>query len=222
MRSWLRDTASGSAPAQASGYKEEASAESVSRALAIKGMGDPAGIADVLGATVDEIAAIFAALIEAGDVTPMSNNRVRATSKLTQRVDEWFSVAASHIKNEIIKEWDDFHVVNDHFKELVSRWQMREVDGAQVLNDHSDKAYDDEVLGGVRSKIHMSVIPIIERVAKAEPRLIRYRDRLAHALVALEAGDSSMLAHPLKNSYHTVWFEFHEELIRLSGQKRVE
>ncbi len=31
-----------------------------------------------------------------------------------------------------------------------------------------------------------------------------------------------MLAHPLKNSYHTVWFEFHEEIIRLSGRKRTE
>ncbi len=49
LRSWLRDTASGSAPAQAVGYKESATLESVSRALAIKGMGDAAGIADVLG-----------------------------------------------------------------------------------------------------------------------------------------------------------------------------
>jgi pyruvate,orthophosphate dikinase len=36
----------------------------------------------------------------------------------------------------------------------------------------------------------------------------------------LAAGDASMLASPLKDSYHTVWFEFHEELIVLSGRDR--
>jgi pyruvate,orthophosphate dikinase len=31
-----------------------------------------------------------------------------------------------------------------------------------------------------------------------------------------------MLASPLKESYHTVWFELHEELIALSGRQRTE
>ena len=30
----------------------------------------------------------------------------------------------------------------------------------------------------------------------------------------------SMRASPLKDSYHTVWFEFHEELIALTGRDR--
>jgi len=222
LRSWQREATGSLASAQASGYNEAATLDSVSRALAIKGMGDPAGIADVLGAPRDDVAAIFAALVEAGDVTTMANGRFRPTPGLMQRVDEEFAKAADRIKNEIIKEWDAFHRVNDDFKELVSRWQMREIDGAQVLNDHSDEAYDADVLGGVRPRIHAMIAPIIERVARSEPRLIRYRDRLTHALGALEAGDSAMLAHPLKNSYHTVWFELHEELIRLSGRKRTE
>ena len=222
LRSWLRDTASGSAPAQAVGYKESATLESVSRALAIKGMGDAAGIADVLGVAADEVVAIFTTLAEAGHVKAMSNNRLRPTQELMQRVDDWFAEEAKRVKDDVVKEWHDFHIVNHEFKELVSRWQMRDVDGTQVLNDHSDPAYDAEVLASVRPKIHAVIMPIIERVAQAEPRLIRYRDRLTHALAALEAGDSAMLAHPLKNSYHTVWFEFHEEIIRLSGRKRTE
>jgi hypothetical protein len=30
-----------------------------------------------------------------------------------------------------------------------------------------------------------------------------------------------MIASPLKDSYHTVWFELHEELMHLSGRSRV-
>jgi pyruvate, orthophosphate dikinase len=29
-----------------------------------------------------------------------------------------------------------------------------------------------------------------------------------------------MIASPLKDSYHTIWFELHEELIHLAGRNR--
>jgi pyruvate,orthophosphate dikinase len=29
-----------------------------------------------------------------------------------------------------------------------------------------------------------------------------------------------MIASPLKDSYHTIWFELHEELIHLAGRDR--
>ena len=31
-----------------------------------------------------------------------------------------------------------------------------------------------------------------------------------------------MVAAPVKDSYHTVWFELHEELIILSGRNRAD
>jgi pyruvate,orthophosphate dikinase len=31
-----------------------------------------------------------------------------------------------------------------------------------------------------------------------------------------------MLASPLKDSYHTVWYEYHEEMIHLVGRTRLE
>ena len=57
-----------------------------------------------------------------------------------------------------------------------------------------------------------------EEVATSEPRLARYTERLHAALEALQEGDVQMMAHPLRDSYHTAWFELHEELIRLYGR----
>ena len=54
------------------------------------------------------------------------------------------------------------------------------------------------------------------------PASRRYADRLAAALAAIDAGDEQMVAHPLRDSYHTVWFELHEELIRLTGRNRAD
>jgi hypothetical protein len=38
----------------------------------------------------------------------------------------------------------------------------------------------------------------------------------------VKAGDSSWLTRPLVDSYHTVWFEWHEELIGAAGLTREE
>jgi len=78
------------------------------------------------------------------------------------------------------------------------------------------------VITRLRDEIHRDICPIVETVADAEPRFSRYVARLDAALRAVEAGDAQMVAHPLRDSYHTVWFELHEELIRLSGRNRAD
>ena len=106
------------------------------------------------------------------------------------------------------------------FKQLITSWQMREVDGAQVMNDHTDEAYDAEVVRRLRDDIHQRIGAVVAAVVGTEPRLGRYRDRFEAALEAVQGGEVQMMAHPLRDSYHTIWFEFHEELIRLSGRDR--
>jgi hypothetical protein len=38
----------------------------------------------------------------------------------------------------------------------------------------------------------------------------------------VKSGDTTWLARPIIDSYHTVWFELHEELIAASGLTREE
>ena len=46
------------------------------------------------------------------------------------------------------------------------------------------------------------------------------RPCLERAAAAVASGDGNMIASPLKDSYHTIWFELHEELIHLAGRNR--
>ncbi len=39
---------------------------------------------------------------------------------------------------------------------------------------------------------------------------------------AVNAGDHRYVASPRVDSYHSVWFELHEELILLAGRSRAE
>ena len=52
------------------------------------------------------------------------------------------------------------------------------------------------------------------------PRLASYARRLDTAAAAAAAGDGLYIASPRVDSYHGVWFELHEDLIRLAGKTR--
>ena len=46
--------------------------------------------------------------------------------------------------------------------------------------------------------------------------------RLQLALTAALGGDQRFVASPRVDSYHSVWFELHEDLILLAGRTRAE
>jgi pyruvate,orthophosphate dikinase len=108
--------------------------------------------------------------------------------------------------------YDRFTELNHRFKQLVSEWQL--------LPD--DARTDDAWASLVESvaALHARLRPLIEETAGPIARLRGYGDRFERALAGLQAGETSMLASPLEESYHTVWFEYHEELIALCGRDR--
>ena len=52
------------------------------------------------------------------------------------------------------------------------------------------------------------------------PRMQSYARRLSAAAEAAASGDGRFIASPRVDSYHGVWFELHEDLIRLAGRTR--
>ena len=50
----------------------------------------------------------------------------------------------------------------------------------------------------------------------------RYVPLFEIALDGIRDGDSSMIASPLKDRSHTLWFELHQELIDLTGISRAD
>jgi pyruvate,orthophosphate dikinase len=113
-----------------------------------------------------------------------------------------------------------FHGINDRFKTLVTSWQMRPSDGPPVFNDHSDPAYDAEILGEMPA-LHADTVAWAGEVDPAGPMPF-FLARFSAAFARIEGGETSYLASPKVDSYHNVWFELHEYLIRLVGLTRAE
>jgi pyruvate,orthophosphate dikinase len=104
-------------------------------------------------------------------------------------------------------------------KTIVTAWQLREVDGTPVLNDHADEMYDAGVLDDLTT-LHAEVGPWLDALAATLPRFATYRARLDRAAERATGGDGAWIASPRVDSYHSAWFELHEELIRLAGRSR--
>jgi hypothetical protein len=93
------------------------------------------------------------------------------------------------------------------------------VGGEQVFNDHEDERYDAAVLGRL-ALLHADTVAWVAPLSARLARLALYRERLQRALDLAQGGDRRFVASPLVDSYHGVWFELHEDLIRLAGRRR--
>jgi hypothetical protein len=59
-------------------------------------------------------------------------------------------------------------------------------------------------------------------LARRVPRLAHYGKRLTMALERAEAGEGDWVSGVRCDSYHTVWFELHEDLLRMLDRQREE
>jgi pyruvate,orthophosphate dikinase len=185
----------------------------VLRALGLKGLAAPERIAAVLGADVAQVDAELRAAVAAG----LARETARGYAMLPAGRDavlEWLAAERAGLDPAAIDAaFELFDALDREFKALVSTWQ-------RAAPTAGDSAWSQAVAG--LGDLHQRLGPVVAEAVGLVPRLAPYPARFAAALAALRAGDQTMLASPLKESYHTVWFELHEELIALSGRKRVE
>ena len=145
---------------------------------------------------------------------PRSMDRVlKAEETLIAREEELKGIEAAMDEEEAA--YNEFRTVNAEFKALVTDWQVR--DGQP--NTHEDSGYDAAVFARL-DDVHQRVTPVLAAAADQLPRLSRYTAKLQTALDKVHAGDTVWLSRPLIDSYHTVWFELHEEFILAAGRTR--
>jgi hypothetical protein len=73
---------------------------------------------------------------------------------------------------------------------------------------------------GRLADLDSKVQPICADLGAALDRFGRYGARLADALERVRGGDHDWFTKPMIASYHTVWFELHEDLLATLGIER--
>ena len=62
--------------------------------------------------------------------------------------------------------------------------------------------------------------PVCASLAEQLERFTSYGSRFTHALEMVLKGDTDWIAKPMIESYHTVWFELHENFFSTLGIDR--
>ncbi len=188
----------------------------VLRAVRLKGRLGEEDLVAALDEGPADVAATLAQLTAAGLL--VQGKTLRISPEGRERLNALLVEERSGVDQKVLaKSYDDFRAVNNAFKALVSDWQIK--DGQP--NSHDDPEYDAAVLNRL-DNVHQQVLPIIAAVTTLLPRLSAYAKKLNSALAKVKAGETTWLARPIIDSYHTVWFELHEELIAASGLTREE
>jgi hypothetical protein len=186
----------------------------VLQAVRLKGRITPA---DIAGTVDEDPAAVAEAVRAAADSGFIAEGKtVRLSENGRNRLNELLAAERQNVDHAAIDAaYAEFRDVNADFKALVADWQLK--DGEP--NTHEDEEYDAAVLSRL-AEVHQRVTPIVELVRKQLPRLGNYSEKLAAALEKVRAGETEWLTRPIIDSYHTVWFELHEELILAAGLTR--
>ncbi len=107
--------------------------------------------------------------------------------------------------SSVIAWYDRFEILNTQFIKAVSDWQNSDGD----------------------PKAETKVIRIVERLMKALgeltptiPRYAHYVRRFGDGVARIDRGERDYLCGPTIDSVHTIWFEFHEDILSVIGRPR--
>lgn len=179
--------------------------------LKIKGRASVEEVAASIGGDVDQASGILSDFADQELVVERTGGRrpgwmlspagrARHEELLAEGLDD-------SAKEELASAYDGFLALNSTVKEISSRWQSVEDDAGRF--DLIEEIHE----------IHEDAVDSLDKAGEVSPRFGRYGERLGVALEKVEE-DPRFMVSPAVDSYHTVWFEAHEDFLLTLGRTR--
>lgn len=185
----------------------------------LKGFAEAPAIAAAVGLDVDVVAEHLDKLA-ADDLVVHREGRLAGWTLTSAGRAEQLRLAAADGAGAgvaVRDAYDRFLPLNRRLLAACTDWQVK----GGAANAHADAGYDAEVVDRLGA-IHADAVPVLDRLAAVLPRYGTYRPRLDRALRRVRDGDREFFTKPLIDSYHTIWFELHEDLLSTLGIERSE
>ncbi|HEY2716681.1 MAG TPA: hypothetical protein VGI73_10735 [Solirubrobacterales bacterium] len=178
--------------------------------LRIKGMAGERELGTVTGASEEDVAAALRQLAAAELVqqAPMEEPAWLLTPAGLEAHGERIAARRGEGSDGVAAAYDSFLELNDPAKRLVSRSQQAAIEEAELLMELEEIA---ERVGEA-----------LAYAARTEPRFGVYGVRFDTALAKIGEGDARYVGDPSLDSFHTVWFECHEDFLLTLGLSREE
>ena len=195
----------------------------VLHALRLKGIAETQVLVDQTGLDDEVVTDELASLTEA-DLVRERRGRISGHALTPEGKDLGSRLLAEELdacggRPAVEAAYRDFLGFNDQLLGVCTAWQLRDLDGESHINDHSDPEYDRTVHLRLE-ELHGRVIPVLDVLASVLDRFDGHRLRLQTALDRVLAGEHDWFTKPMFPSYHSVWFELHEDLLATLGTER--
>ena len=184
---------------------------SVLQALRLKGRAAASELAASLGSTTGEVELELQSLASEHLVVERTTGK-RPGWMLTGDGREKYDASLVEARTPAVLErlsttYHGFLALNTTVKGLCARWQATEDDGDRF-----------EVIDELH-EVQGKVAPSLLSAGEVVPRFGVYAERLAASLEKA-AEDPRFVVSPSVDSYHTVWFECHEDYLLMLGRSR--
>lgn len=189
--------------------------------LRLKGFADTERLAEAVGLAPDATGAQLVRFAADG-LVQRREGRLTGWSLTTRGRDELDARLAAELdasggRDQVDAAYRRFLALNPELLEACTDFQVR----GEAVNDHADAGYDATVIGRL-ADLHERSRPLCDDLAKVLDRFGGYGDRFDAALARIRAGQHEWFTKPLIDSYHTVWFELHEDLLATLGVDRAD
>jgi hypothetical protein len=157
-----------------------------------------------------------AVLVQSGIVRHDARG-VRITAEGRDRHTTWARLdVGSDAEAAAQAAYQRFLPLNRELIRVCNDWQV--LPGG-APNDHRDARYDWEIIDRLRA-VDERAGPLINRLGRTDARFSSYRPRLRSALKRVDNGEHEWVTSPRCASYHTVWMQFHEDVLLAIGGDR--
>ena len=190
--------------------------------LSIKKYSHPEAIASLLDLPVEKVRTVLTEGVAKGSVKEVAGKfTVAPTARVSLQSNHGRFFAAPRSSETFRSAYLDFERINVDLKGLITDWQTIRIAGKIVPNDHSNEAHDEQVMRRL-AKLHDQAEKVVASLSKGLGRIAVYGKKLEEALEKAECGQIEWVSDAKIESYHTVWFELHEDLLCIMGEQRKE
>ena len=194
----------------------------VKHAVAIKRNGGADSISSISGLNLESVIKTLNDGVSLGRLVKIDDTFLLSPAG-RMILDSEYSRFCDEIRShgQFLDAYEKFEIINKELKQLITDWQTIKVGDQIIPNDHSDSEYDEKIIDKL-GVIHEKFEPVLAIMVESIGRFANYSAKLIKALEKSEDGELEWVSDAKLDSYHTVWFELHEDLLRLLGRSREE
>jgi hypothetical protein len=165
---------------------------------------------DIIGYDGADIDAALGALTDAGLIE--CAGIIIPTPAGLEAMEQWYAADRRELnsadRNALLER---FRPLDRELKRIASAWQE-----AAARDDWDRRLESIEAL----SALHENTLAYIDQAPASLSRFADFRRRLERAHAGVINGETDFFVGVRCDSYHTIWFQFHEDLLRLLQRER--